>query len=125
MTEQAEKFEGRRRVIALRLTPAEHAALADAAHRARLPLAVFVRGALSGAPPPAAPRGITPGGQLDQILAQLRGLSTNVNQISRVLNTPSGIEQVFKKAPGLLPFFEQLDRKIHDLALEIKKRGES
>lgn len=65
--------------LTLRLPAPLHSALADAAHSARLPLAVYLRELLSGSTPPPAPPALT-AAEL-ALLAILSRLASNLTQL--------------------------------------------
>jgi hypothetical protein len=65
--------------VTLRLPAPLHAALADAAHSARLPLAVYLRELLSGSTPPPAPPALT--AAAIELMAILSRLASNLTQL--------------------------------------------
>lgn len=67
--------------VTLRLPRQMHQQLADAAHAARLPLAVFLRQLLGGSLPPPAPPALDAAGQ--QLLSILQRTASNLTQLKR------------------------------------------
>lgn len=77
----------RRRLVQVRLTDEEHAALAERAERAGLSAGAFVRAVALGAPGPrAVRRPPVEKAELARLLGQIGRVGSNVNQLARLAN---------------------------------------
>ncbi len=95
----------------------------ERAWRARVPLGRYLVDVLANTPPPPAPLGIKPGGQLSAALEQLRGVAGNLNQLTKYIHT-HGTEHP-SVAVHLPATIAVLEERVRTLALTIKLTGEA
>lgn len=105
--------------VTLRLEPPDYARLADAAHSARLPMAVYCRHLVLGQVPSVAPPAI---GELDpraaELLAICQHLISNLTQLNNHAGRLGGVLQPLHGEGGAL---EKLGARAREIGLRVRK----
>lgn len=116
-TEDPQRHEWER--VTLRLEPPDYTRLADAAHSARLPLAVYCRHLVLGQVPSTAPPAV---GELDppaaELLAICQHLIGNLTQLNKHAGRLGGVLQPLHGEAGALA---KLGARAREIGLGVRK----